>query len=183
MRRLNRATLRLAVLSLGWQALVGSAFGQGIGAMAVPNVTITTNQTVYGPGDRMLVMVTTAPSLDSSSEPWFLVVGLITPMTGADDNPFVLYRFDPGQEFMVFQEAVGRMESDGSFERIAASPLKSVDSEAFVILDETLPLAVPGGFPGGSYAWAALFLSRDLSTTSNFAVAPFTVEGRLPESP
>ncbi len=140
----------------------GGAFAITITA---PRVAIATNQSLYHDGDRMVVTVATAPL--PSSDLWYLIVALITPVNTPQD-PFFIYRFNPVVELLTFQEALARLPA---FDQVAARPLSPVSAESVVILDVTLP----AGLPGGNYAWAAALFSADLTRTSAVAVAPFAI--------
>lgn len=172
---LGLVALLLGLIVLPWQAPGQSShMGQESDTTVLPNITITVNQSVFSREDTMVVTVGTSPSPGLSEDRWFPLVGLLTPAADAE-NEVVIYRFDPTQEFITLNEAVDRVISDGSFARVAARPAAAVTAESVAVLNEPLPLALPGGFPAGSYLWVAIFFSEDGSKTTEAAIAPVTV--------
>ena len=112
----------------------------------------------------MIVTVTTAPG--ETTDRWYLLVALVTPVNTPDDA-FFIYRYDPVVELITLQEALARP----SFSDIAGQPLGVVAAESFTILDWILP-----ALPVGSYQWLTVFFSENLSRISNVAGAAFSFE-------
>ena len=129
----------------------------------LPTASIATNQPVYHASDRMTVTITTDPG--ETTDRWYLVVALVTPVNTPTD-PLFIYRFNPVVELITLQTALARPFAD-----IAARPLSVVVAESFAILDVTLP-----ALPVGPYQWLTAFFSENLTRVSNVAGATFTFE-------
>jgi hypothetical protein len=131
----------------------------------IPEITIATNQSVYHGGDRLTVTVTT--ERNGSFDPWYLGIALSTPFN-TPDNPFFVYRYAAGPEFLPWSEVQSLPAS-----QLSARPPQQVADDSFVMLDVVLP---PGVIPTGPYEWFALHFLDDFLKFSGLSSAPFSVQ-------